>query len=101
MQVPTLDTAALLNRLVQHDIIALVPRQREHDPGVSSGGPEFMTTEELAQLLGVDQSSVRRWRTATPAQGPPFVRLSERVVKYRRDDVERWLASRRVDPEAA
>jgi predicted DNA-binding transcriptional regulator AlpA len=34
-------------------------------------------------------------------QGPPYVRLSERVVKYRREDVERWLAGRRVDPAAA
>jgi hypothetical protein len=46
-------------------------------------------------------SSVRRWRTSRPAQGPPFVRLSTRVVKYRRTDVDGWLVSRRIDPEAA
>jgi hypothetical protein len=52
-------------------------------------------------MLGVDPSSVRRWRTSTPVQGPPFIRMSDRVVKYRRADVDRWLNSRRVDPEVA
>jgi hypothetical protein len=59
-----------------------------------------MTTEELANLLGVDPSTVRRWRTAQPIQGPAFIRLSERVTMYRVDDVEHWLNSRRIDPEA-
>jgi DNA-binding transcriptional regulator YiaG len=29
----------------------------------------WLTTEELAQLLGVDSSTVRRWRTSRPVQG--------------------------------
>ncbi|OJF12764.1 hypothetical protein BG844_18910 [Couchioplanes caeruleus subsp. caeruleus] len=60
-----------------------------------------MTTEELARMLRVDSSSIRRWRTAQPPQGPPFIPLSERVIMYARDDVREWLASRRVRPEAA
>ena len=92
--------SALLDRLAQHDIIALVSRSQATGSDAADGD-EFMTTDELARLLRVDPSSVRRWRTATPMQGPPYVRLSERVVKYRREDVERWLAGRRVDPAAA
>lgn len=90
---------ALLHRLIGRGFIALVP----HDTSASPLGrePEFMTTQELARLMKVDPSSVRRWRTAVPTQGPPFIRLSRRVVKYRRDDVERWLADRRVDPDVA
>ena len=38
----------------------------------------WYSTEELAELLGIDPSSLRRWRTAQPLQGPPFVRLSAR-----------------------
>jgi hypothetical protein len=59
----------------------------------------LMTTEELAQLMKVDASTVRRWRTARPPQGPPFLRLSTRVVKYDPDDVRAWLARHRTDPE--
>lgn len=91
--------ATLLDRLLANDFIALLPRT---SPDITrSGDPEFLTTQDLARLMQVDPSSVRRWRTAVPMQGPPFIRLSSRVVKYRRDDVERWLAGRRVDPEAA
>lgn len=61
----------------------------------------WLTTEELARLLGVDSSTVRRWRTARPVQGPPFVQLSERVTVYSAHDVERWLRSRRIDPSEA
>jgi predicted DNA-binding transcriptional regulator AlpA len=59
---------------------------------------KWLTTEELADLLNVDSSTVRRWRTARPPQGPPFVPLSERVTVYSASDVEAWLRSRRVDP---
>ena len=61
----------------------------------------WLTTELLAGLLNVDASTVRRWRTADPLQGPPFVRLSERVTIYSAADVEAWLRKHRIDPAAA
>lgn len=61
----------------------------------------WYTTEELARIIGVDPSSLRRWRTMHPIQGPPFVRLTAQVVKYNADDVSRWLERRRVDPGEA
>jgi predicted DNA-binding transcriptional regulator AlpA len=61
----------------------------------------WYTTDDVADLLGVDPSTLRRWRTSTPPQGPPFVRLTARVTVYSAPDVEAWLASRRVDPAAA
>ncbi len=66
-----------------------------------AGLATLITTEELAALLRVDPSTIRRWRTSRPIQGPPFVHISERVTKYHIDDVRAWLASRRVDPAAA
>lgn len=68
-------------------------------PGLLHSG--WYTTEDVADLLGVDASTLRRWRTSTPMQGPPFVRLTSRVTMYSVPDVEAWLASRRVDPGAA
>jgi hypothetical protein len=58
----------------------------------------LLTTDELARLLRVDPSTVRRWRTSDPVQGPPFIQLSDRVTKYSAADVEAWLASMRVVP---
>jgi len=61
----------------------------------------WYTTDEVAALLGVDASTLRRWRSSRPRQGPPFVRLSSRVTLYSVPDVQRWLASRRIDPAEA
>jgi hypothetical protein len=80
-------------------VVALVSRADAQEGGTADDA--LMTTEQLARMLGVDPSSVRRWRTSTPIQGLPFIRMSDRVVKYRRADVERWLDNRRVDPEVA
>jgi hypothetical protein len=58
----------------------------------------LLTTEEVARLLRVDPSSVRRWRAEQPPQGPPFIRLSERVVLYAAQNLQHWLATRRTTP---
>jgi len=77
-----------------------VPPDRDGISAVSLQGP-FITTEELARMLRVDPSTVRRWRTARPIQGPPFIQLSERVIMYSTQDVQHWLEARRVTPEVA
>ncbi|MDI5968647.1 helix-turn-helix domain-containing protein [Streptomyces sp. SL13] len=69
----------------------------------ATSGPDLLhdgwyTTDEVAELLGVDASTLRRWRTSTPLQGPPFVRLTSRMTMYSVGDIRAWLASRRVDP---
>jgi DNA-binding transcriptional MerR regulator len=61
-------------------------------------GGAWFTTEELARLLGVDSSTLRRWRTARPPQGPAFVHMSGGVTRYSQHDVRRWLRDRRTDP---
>ncbi|MFA1551858.1 helix-turn-helix transcriptional regulator [Actinomadura chokoriensis] len=71
--------------------------ERQDAAGLLLGG--WCTTEELAEIIGVDPSTLRRWRTADPIQGPPFVRLSGAVTRYNAMDVQRWLLSRRIDPQ--
>lgn len=61
----------------------------------------WYTTEEVAALLKVDASSLRRWRTGQAPQGPPFVAISDRVIRYSGADVMEYLSSRRIDPKAA
>jgi predicted DNA-binding transcriptional regulator AlpA len=51
----------------------------------------MLSTKELAALIGVDTSTLRRWRTSEPPAGPPFVPISGRVTKYRKSDVRRWI----------
>ncbi|WP_328912512.1 MULTISPECIES: helix-turn-helix transcriptional regulator [unclassified Streptomyces] len=68
-------------------------------PGLLHG--RWYSTEELAALLGVDASTLRRWRTATPLQGPPFVPIGGRRTLYSDTDVQTWLSARRIDPALA
>jgi hypothetical protein len=59
---------------------------------------EWYDTEDVARIVKVDPSTIRRWRTAKPPQGPPFVRLSSGVVRYHPADFQEWLIGRRIDP---
>lgn len=61
----------------------------------------WYTTEEIAAVLKVDPSSLRRWRSATPPQGPPFFHLAGRVTRYLGADIIEYLRASRVDPRAA
>lgn len=65
---------------------------------VTVNDQEWYTTEELARLVRVDPSTIRRWRTSRPRQGPPFVQLSYGVIRYNVDDVGEWLSNRRISP---
>ncbi|MEU6925084.1 helix-turn-helix domain-containing protein [Streptomyces sp. NPDC046631] len=58
----------------------------------------WYSTSDLAACLRVNASTLRRWRTAQPPQGPPFVSVSERVIMYSALDVEEWLHSHRTVP---
>ncbi len=58
----------------------------------------WLSTRDLAGCLRADTSTLRRWRTARPPQGPPFVAVSDRVVMYSAVDVGGWLHSRRTVP---
>ncbi len=71
---------------------------RAHEDLLHSG---WYTTEELAALLKVDPSTLRRWRTALPPMGPPFVTLAPRHYVYSVLDAQRWILSQRTDPAKA
>lgn len=61
---------------------------------------EMLTAEQLAGLLQISEVTLAGWRSSTnqgiPA-GPKFTKVG-RAVRYRRADVEAWLA--RTTPEA-
>jgi hypothetical protein len=53
----------------------------------------------VAEMLGVDVITVRRWRKPRrkkkqgPPEGPPFLKLSRSVYRYRLNDVIAWIES--------
>lgn len=69
---------------------------------------DFLSTAEVAELIGVGVDTIEKWRAA--GEGPPWYRFGRAAVgkkgrartrtlpRYRREDVERWIASKRVEP---
>jgi predicted DNA-binding transcriptional regulator AlpA len=53
---------------------------------------ELLRERELAALLKLSLSQVKKMRAE--GTGPPFIRLSERAIRYRRSAVEEWLRRR-------
>ena len=55
--------------------------------------PEALNTErEAADFLGVTTRALQKWRTT--GNGPRFVRISSRCVRYRRRDLMEWSEAR-------
>lgn len=52
--------------------------------------PTLLTPEEVATLLGLQPETLANWRWR--GTGPPYANLGGRRVRYRLEDVERWIA---------
>lgn len=59
--------------------------------------PDFLTERDVAAKLNVSRFTLRTWRAR--GEGPPAITLASRTVRYPRELLERWLASR--TPKAA
>jgi excisionase family DNA binding protein len=55
------------------------------------GQDSLLSTREAAALLGVPRRTLEGWRLR--GNGPRFVRMP-RAVRYRREDLETWVALR-------
>lgn len=56
-----------------------------------------MSPGETARLLGVSVATLSQWRSRYTGK-LPFVKYSNRIVRYKRSDVEQFIESRRVVP---
>jgi excisionase family DNA binding protein len=61
--------------------------------GASAPFPEVMTDHQAADYLGLSVATLRAWRLAR--KGPPYVQLG-RAIRYRRSDLDAYLAARTV-----
>ena len=60
----------------------------------SLAGPrELLTDAQAAEYLAVQSRTLRLWRHT---RGLPHIRISNRVLRYRKTDLDAWLARRFV-----
>jgi predicted DNA-binding transcriptional regulator AlpA len=57
---------------------------------------EYLTTDQAAQLAGFTRAAFNQRRLR--GNGPRFVKIGPRCIRYKRADVEAWLAAH-VAPE--
>jgi predicted DNA-binding transcriptional regulator AlpA len=61
----------------------------------SKASDQHLTTAQVALLTGISAAKLQQMRAN--AEGPAFTKRG-RMVRYRRADVEAWLAAGRVEP---
>lgn len=57
-------------------------------------GPKLMTTPECAEFLSVGKDIMFEWRKS--GEGPPFLHITARTIRYDRDAVLEWAQSHEV-----
>ncbi len=60
--------------------------------------PNLLTASEVADILQVSPRTLASWRANSP-DDLPFVRIGDRTVRYRRDDVEDFIAYQDIDDD--
>lgn len=50
---------------------------------------EYLTLAEAAKYLKVSKSTMRRW--LVEGRGPPVTNLGERLLRYRRSELDDWV----------
>ena len=67
-------------------------------PGAPKPSRPLASPEEVAEHLGVPADTLKDWRYKH--EGPEYSRVGKHV-RYNWDDVDAWVAARRVDPRPA
>jgi excisionase family DNA binding protein len=58
---------------------------------------QYMTYKSLAEFLNVPVDTLYCW---VARREIPHTRVGARVVRFRRDEIERWLEAKSVVPQA-
>lgn len=56
--------------------------------------PKLMKTADAAEFLGVGPDIMFEWRKA--GEGPPFLHITARTLRYDRDDLIAWAKTHKV-----
>lgn len=72
------------------------PARTAKTPAEKLAAGNLLSDIELASLLGASIQTVRNWRWR--GEGPRFVKLGGRMVRYRPDDVAAFIAGKDATP---
>jgi predicted DNA-binding transcriptional regulator AlpA len=61
--------------------------------GTRPAQAELLTDVQTAEILAVEPRTLRLWRNT---RGLPHIKITSKVIRYRRADVDAWLERRRT-----
>jgi predicted DNA-binding transcriptional regulator AlpA len=61
--------------------------------------PNTLTPRKAASYLGISEAALRLWRSE--GRGPRFFRAGEKLIRYRRADLDFWIDARLSQPAGA
>jgi Helix-turn-helix domain len=68
------------------------------DKAVAAAIAEYLDTTNAAAFLDCSVEQLEIWRHK--GEGPPYCTLGRRRIRYKREDLQRWMDATRVEPEA-
>jgi predicted DNA-binding transcriptional regulator AlpA len=60
---------------------------------------QTLTPIQAAKYLGISEAVLRLWRST--GKGPRFYRAGEKLIRYRRGDLDLWIEERLSQPSPA
>jgi excisionase family DNA binding protein len=57
-----------------------------------------LSPKQAAKYLGVSEPALRLWRAEK--RGPRWYRAGEKLVRYRKVDLDAWIEAHLIDPAA-
>ena len=57
----------------------------------------LMSVEELADYLGESKRTIYRY--IQTGDCPPYIRLTQKNIKFDKADVDAWLESKKINPQ--
>ena len=54
----------------------------------------YLSETHAAEYLSLSKKSLQRWRFNR--QGPPYVKLNMKTIRYQREDLDQWMKDRLV-----
>jgi predicted DNA-binding transcriptional regulator AlpA len=59
-----------------------------------TAGGEILKDPDAARYVGMSKSWLRQTRMMGRSDGPPWIRVGTRAIRYSRRDLDRWLEQR-------
>lgn len=57
---------------------------------------QLLTTKEAAQMIGLKPGTLERYRSNGISNQPPYIRVGQQNIRYRRADLAAWLTTNRT-----